>query len=67
MRGSASRGGMAKVSIDLEIGARDDVEVLVDHDRGGEPAHRGLEGQELLQLVAVVLEHRLVARDVEAP
>ena len=64
MRGSASRGGMAKLSTDLEIGARNDVEVLVDHDRGGEPAHGGLEGQVLLQLVAVVLEDRLVARDV---
>jgi hypothetical protein len=63
MRGSASRGGMAKLS--TSFGARDDVEVFVDHDGGGEPAHRGLEGQELLELVVVVLELRFVARDVD--
>ena len=36
--------------VGLEVGARDHVEVLVEHDGRGEAAHRGLEGEELVQL-----------------
>ena len=52
--------------VGLEIGARDDIEVVVEHDSGGEPAYRRLEGQKLLELLAVLLEHRFGARDFEA-
>ena len=35
--------------VGLHIGARDDIEILIEHDDGAEAAHGGLEGQELLE------------------
>ena len=59
----ARRNG--KGLIELEVGMRNDLEVLVEHDRGGKSAHRSLESQELAQFLLVVLEYRLGAREVE--
>ena len=52
--------------VHLGLGARDDLEVLVEDDGGGEPAHGGLEGEELRQLGRLGIEQRLGARQVEA-
>ena len=49
----------------LDVGARNDVQILVEHDRRRKSPERGLEGQKLLQFRFVLLEDRFAARYVQ--
>ncbi len=51
--------------VDLHIGLIDDIGVAIEHHDRGKPADAGLEVHEFVELLAVVVEHRFCARELD--